>query len=111
MEQLAIVARLKPGAEDEARKLIEEGPPFEIADTGLERHTVYLSAGEVVLVFEGHEVEGVVDSMIEDPFRPALSDAFASWRPLVEEQPRIARPVFSWQQDGVGTRAEEDAQQ
>ena len=86
MEQLAIVARLKPGAEDEARKLIEEGPPFEIADSGLERHTIYLSAGEVVLVFEGREVEGVVDAMIEDPFRPALSDAFASWRPLVEER-------------------------
>jgi hypothetical protein len=56
-------------------------------------------------------VESVVDSMIEDPYRPALSDAFASRRPLVEENPRIARPVFSWQQDGVGARSEEDAQQ
>jgi len=110
MEQLAIVARLRPGTEDEARKLIEEGPPFEIAGSGLERHTVYLSAGEVVFVFEGHEVEGVVDGMTEDPFRPMLSDAFASWRPIVEEKPRIARPVFSWQEDGVGTRTEEDAQ-
>jgi hypothetical protein len=29
MEQLAIVASLKPGAEEEGRKLIEQGPPFE----------------------------------------------------------------------------------
>jgi len=111
MEQLAIVARLRPGTEGEARKLIDQGPPFEIAESGLERHTVYLSAGEVVFVFEGHEVEGVVDAMTEDPFRPTLSDAFASWRPLVEDKPRIARPIFSWQHDGVGARAEEDEQQ
>ncbi len=110
MEQLAIVARLKTGAENEARKLIEEGPPFEIPESGLERHTVYLSAGEVVFVFEGPEVEGIVDAMIEDPFRPTLSDAFGSWRPLVEDKPRIARPVFSWQQEVGGTRTEEEAQ-
>ena len=53
-----------------------------------------------MFVFEGHEVEWIVDAMIQDPFRPMLSDAFASWRPLVEDEPRIARPVFSWQQLG-----------
>jgi hypothetical protein len=97
MEQLAIVAGLKPGLEEEARKLVEQGPPFEIGESGLERHAVYLSAGEVVFVFEGDEVEWIVDAMIQDPFRPTLSDAFESWRPLVEGEPRIARPVFSWQ--------------
>jgi hypothetical protein len=96
MEQLAIVARLKPGMEEEARKLIAGGPPFDIAETGLERHAVYLSAGEVVFVFEGSEVEWIVDAMIENPFRPRLSEAFASWRELVEDQPRIARAAFSW---------------
>lgn len=98
MEQLAIVASLKPGKQEEARKLIAEGPPFDIGESGLQRHTVYLSAAEVVFVFEGREVEWIVDSMIEDPFRPELSDAFASWRPLVEADQRIARPAFSWQE-------------
>ena len=98
MEQLAIVASLKPGMEEEARKLIEQGPPFDIGESGLECHTVYLSAREVVFVFEGHEVEWIVDSMIEDPFRLELSDAFTSWRPIVEPEPRIARPAFSWRQ-------------
>jgi len=106
MEQLAIVARLKPGKEQEAAKLIAQGPPFEIGGSGLERHTVYLSAGEVVFVFEGHEVEWIVDGMIEDPFRWTISAAFAGWRDLVEGEPRIARPAFSWQQgEGVSARA------
>jgi hypothetical protein len=102
MEQLAIVARLKPGTEAEAARLIEQGPPFEIGESGLERHTVYLSASEVVFVFEGPEVEWIVDSMIEDPFRPRLSDAFASWRDVVEGEPRIARPAYRWQEDRTG---------
>lgn len=97
MEQLAVVARLSPGAESEARRLVEQGPPFDIAGSGLERHAVYLSAGEVVFVFEGPEVEWVVEAMIEDPFRPRLSDALAGWRELVEGEPRIARPAFSWE--------------
>jgi hypothetical protein len=100
MEQLAIVVALKAGKEEEARKLIEQGPPFEIEGSGLERHTVYLAADEVAFVFEGHEVEWIVDAMIEDPFRPTLSEAFAHWRPLVEAEPRIARPVYSWHKDG-----------
>jgi hypothetical protein len=96
MEQVAIVARLKPGAETKAAELIAQGPPFEIEESGLNRHTVYLSAGEVVFVFEGHEVEWIVDSMIEDPFRWMISDAFDSWRALLDGAPRIARPTFSW---------------
>ena len=96
MEQLAIVASLKPGTEEEARKLIADGPPFDIGESGLARHVVYLSAGEVVFVFEGSEVEWIVDAMIEDPRRPKLSDAFARWRELVDGPPRIARPNFSW---------------
>jgi hypothetical protein len=99
VEQLAIVARLRSGAEPRAAMLIEQGPPFQIGESGLERHTIYLSAGEVVFVFEGHEVEWIVDGMIEDPFRWTLSVAFEAWRDLVEGEPRIARPAFSWQRD------------
>jgi hypothetical protein len=101
MEQLALVARLKSGAEPLAAALIEKGPPFDPAEAGLTRHEVYLSAGEIVFVFEGHEVEWIVDGMVENPFRWRVTEAMDAWRPLVESQPRIARAAYVWRADAA----------
>ena len=86
MEQLAIVASLKPGMEEEARKLIAQGPPFDIGESGLERHTVYLSAREVVFVFEGQR--GGVDRRLHDR-GPLPAGALRCFRELAS--PRRAR--------------------
>lgn len=101
MEHLAIVARLKSGAELRAAELIAKGPPFNPEATGLDRHTVYLSAGEVVFVFEGREVEWVVEELVDDPFQWLAADALEEWRPLVEGDPRIARPAYTWARETV----------
>jgi hypothetical protein len=97
MEQLAIVARLKSGAEPRAADLIENGPPFDPAEMGFTRHAVYLSAGEVIFVFEGREVEWIVDGMVDDPFRWQVMEAMNEWRPLVDGHPRIGRAVYAWE--------------
>ncbi len=97
MHQLALVARLRPGAEAEAAELIAAGPPFDPAETGLTRHAVYLSASEVVFVFEGPEVEWIVDGLVDHPFAWRLTRALDAWRPLVESNPRIARVAWSWE--------------
>ena len=60
---------------------------------------VYLSAGEVVFVFEGHEVEWMVDDLIGDPFQPTLRTALDEWRAIVDGAPRIARQHFGWERD------------
>jgi hypothetical protein len=104
MEQIAIIARLKSGAEPRAAELIAAGPPFDPAESGLERHTVYLSADHVMFVFEGHEVEWIVDGLVDEPFHWPLLAALDEWRPLLEDNPRIARPTYSWKRevlDGV----------
>ena len=87
MEQIAIVVRLKPGAEPRAAELIANGPPFDPGELGITRHSVYLAADAVVFVFEGHEVESAVDDLVEDPFRWMVNQAFDAWRPLVEGDP------------------------
>jgi hypothetical protein len=97
MERVAIVARLKEGSGARATELIAGGPPFDLAETGIAHHSVYLSAGEVVFVFEGHEVEWIVDDLINDPFRPKLQSAFDAWRSIVDGSPRIARERFEWE--------------
>lgn len=97
MQRVAIVARLKEGSGPRAAELIAEGPPFDLAETGIVRHSVYLSAGEVVFVFEGHQVEWMVDDLINDPFRPDLQSALDAWRSIVDGSPRIAREQFGWE--------------
>ena len=99
MEQLAIVVHLKPGAEPLAADLIANGPPFDPSKKGLDRHTVYLSADEVVFVFEGHEVEWIVDRLVDEPFHWLVTAALEEWRPLLDGQPRIARPAYSWKRE------------
>ena len=106
MERLAIIARLKPDTATQAAELIAAGPPFAPQAEGFERHSVYLSATEVMFVFEGHEVDWLVDALIESPFKWIVSDAFDHWRPLIEGRPRIAREKFFWRRDEAASEGE-----
>jgi len=98
MERVAIVAHLKEGSQSRAAELLAKGAPFDLADTGIVRHSVYLSSHEIVFVFEGYEIEWVVDELIDKPFHHELQRAFAQWRAIVDEPPRMAREQFGWEQ-------------
>jgi hypothetical protein len=75
MERVAIIARLKEGSEQRAE----------------------ISPSEAVFVFEGHEVEWIVDDLIDEPFHYELQRALDQWREIVEGQPRVAREWYGWQ--------------
>jgi hypothetical protein len=93
MNRLLIVARLKDGAHEEAEALLRQGPPFDPEDLGLHRHSAYLTAGEVVFVFEAPEVEWIVNDLIDDPVIAAF---LAPWQKLVDGPPRLAHERFYW---------------
>lgn len=93
MNRLLIVVRLKEGKHEEAEELLRKGPPFEPGELGLHRHGAYLTAGEVVFLFEAPEVEWIVDDVIDDP---VLSGALGAWGKLVDGPPRMARERFYW---------------
>jgi hypothetical protein len=97
MERVAIIARLKEGGEQRARELVGRGAPFDLPGTGIVRHSVYVSASEAVFVFEGDQVEWIVDQLIDEPFHYELHRALDQWREIVDGQPRIAREEFGWQ--------------
>ena len=99
MERVAIIARLKEGREQQAVDLVAAGPPFDLADTGIVRHSIYISATDVVFMFEGHEVEWIVDQLIDEPFHYELHRALEQWRDIVEGRPHVARECFGWQRD------------
>jgi hypothetical protein len=93
MNRLMIVARLRDDAHDEAEILLREGPPFDPELFGLDRHAAYLTAGEVVFLFEGFEVEWTVNEIVDDP---AIAAFFEPWRKLVAGAPRLAHERFYW---------------
>jgi hypothetical protein len=97
MNRLMIVARLRDDAHDEAETLLREGPPFDPEQIGLERHAAYLTATEVVFVFEGREVEWTVNDVIDDP---AVAVFFAPWEKLIEGTPRLAQERYYWSRAG-----------
>jgi len=103
MNRLLIVARLRDGAHQEAEELIAAGPPFDPAELGLHRHSTYLTAGEVIFIFEAPEVEWIVNDIVDDP---SVSAAFGPWHDLVEGVPRLAHERFYWSREsaklGVG---------
>ena len=106
MNRLLIIARLQEGAHKAAEALIAAGPPFDPEELGLHSHGTYLTAGEVVFVFEGPEVEWVVNDIVDDP---VISAAFGPWRGLVDGVPRLAHERFYWSREsaklGVGLGA------
>jgi hypothetical protein len=93
MERLVVTARLKDGAAAEAERLLTAGPPFDPWEEGMTRHAAYLTASEVVFLFEGPSVEWAVEAFVNDPSR---STALAAWYPLVDGPPRVAREVYHW---------------
>jgi hypothetical protein len=93
MDRLAIVARLKDGKHTEAEALLSEGPPFDPEALGFHRHGVFLTATEIVFLFEAPEVEWIVNDVIDDPI---LSAAFGPWHELVDGPPRLAHERYFW---------------
>lgn len=103
MNRVAVTARLKPDASQRAAELIANGPPFDPATLGLDRHSVFLSHGEVVFLFEGRQVEWVLDELVSsDP----ESSAFRDWQPLIEGIPRLAREAYFWQRESAASEPE-----
>jgi hypothetical protein len=91
--RVAVVVPLKRGKAELARQLVEEGPPFEIEDMGLERHHVFVGEREVVFVFEGEQAAAAIDALARSP---GVLKAALRWRGILAGRPRLAEERFGW---------------
>ena len=91
--RIVVVVPIKRGAAEEARRLIEEGPPFDIENLALERHYVFITEREVVFFFEGEGAAAVVEALSRNP--RVLSVA-VRWRNVLAGRPRLAQEDFAW---------------
>ena len=103
MRRLAIVARLKPAAWEEARAIVAQGSPIDLVEDGFDRHAIYLSKHEAVFVFECGDVEWKLDDLVSDFFHPSLREAFQAWRPLLESEPTVAEEVYFWERPSLSS--------
>jgi hypothetical protein len=90
---VAVVVPIKRGAAEAARRLVEEGPPFDVEGLGLERHHVFVSEREVVFFFEGDSATAAVDALSGSP---GVLTAAARWHRILGGRPRLAEERFGW---------------
>jgi hypothetical protein len=90
---VAVVAPLKPGAHEQARALVDEGPPFALEESGLTSHHVYLTPYEVVFVFDGPHAREVIEALVGEADVWAAATA---WRNCLAAKPYVAEPAFAW---------------
>ena len=89
-----VVVPLRAGTQQLAAAVLEQGPPFDPAQVGLERHQVFLTEREAIFLFEA-DAAHAVDRLVKDT---SLWGAAAAWKDLVAGPPRIAEETFSWVQ-------------
>jgi hypothetical protein len=99
VNRLVVVAPLKEGAYEAARRIIEGGrPPIDLEATAYDRHYLFLTRNEVVFFFEGPGPQRPLELGGEDP---AVWQAAEAWQEHLGASPRVAQTGFAW------TRGEE----
>ena len=90
---VAVVVPIRKGTAETARRLVEEGPPFDVEQLGLARHQVFVSEREVVFLFDGEDAAAVVDALSRSS---DVLKAAVRWRRVLAGRPRLAEERFCW---------------
>jgi hypothetical protein len=90
---VAVVVPIRRGTGEAARRLVEEGPPFDLEQLGLERHYVLVGEREVVFFFEGESATAAIEALSRSP---RVLKADVRWRGILAGQPRLAEERFGW---------------
>jgi hypothetical protein len=87
VSRLAIILPLKNGASETARALLKLGPPFDLQETQFDRHSVFMSGREIVVVLEGPGESGEFDRSGKDPW---IWKERAAWSTILAGGRRVA---------------------
>lgn len=92
MSRVVVIVPLEEGARGRVQELLDQGPPFDPGEVGLERHHVFLTDREAVFFFEA-EAEGALERLLGDE---NLWASAAAWRDFVAGPPRLTEEAYSW---------------
>lgn len=92
--RVVVVLPIRRNSQERARQLIASGPPFDPGSIPLQYHRVFVTAREVVFLFEGPGVRDVVEQLVR---RPDVWKAAVAWRECLAGPPRIADEAYGWE--------------
>ncbi len=98
MRRLMVTGKLRRGSKEAVRAILREGPPFQLSQTSLERHAVFLSGDEIVWLFEGVHAEREVKRLLGDPHGLGRAGRIGLH---LTGRPRMPEEVFSWERPEV----------
>ncbi len=93
---VVVLLPIRPRSAERVRKLVAEGPPFDPADFGLDRHRVFLTEREAIFFFEGPDVARSAAALTKIP---SLWQAAAAWAGSLSGRPRVAVEAYTWAAD------------
>lgn len=91
-DQIAILADIRPGQRTALEKMLQDGPPFDLAAEGFEHHEVFLGDADVLFVFDGPSARTQVERLAATR---SLLGAFVKMSSVVSA-PRILEQTFQW---------------
>jgi len=91
-DQIAILADIRPGQRTALERILQEGPPFDLAAEGFEHHEVFLGDADVLFVFDGPSARTQVERLAATR---SLLGAFVKMSSVVSA-PRILEQTFQW---------------
>jgi hypothetical protein len=92
-DQISVIAQIRPGKREELERLLEQGPPFDLAAEGFERHEVFLGDNDVLFVFTG---PGAMSQLQRMAASRALFAHVLKMTALVSA-PRVLDRTYEWQ--------------
>jgi hypothetical protein len=91
--RLAVVVPIRPGAREDARRLLRGGAPFDPGAAGLERHSVLLGEREAIFLFEA-ETPDAIECLFG---RLDLWEAAEAWKDVVAGPAYVTELVYEWE--------------
>jgi hypothetical protein len=93
MSRIAVIVPLRPDRVADAQSLIAEGPPFDLSDSDLEEHTIFISDHEAVFVFSGPDARAELEQLVGES---SVWEVATEWRKCLDGKPRLAETAFAW---------------
>ncbi len=90
--RIVVVIPLREGVQDQVRAVLDSGPPFDLEQSGLRRHEVFLTEREALFVFETAD-ESALRSLLADP---GVWAAATVWGEFADGPARLGEEAFAW---------------